>query len=570
MPRDETVLDAPVTPAPVFAYRAIKSIFFASPDSSPDRNDHNDDNNNNKENIEPGYAKSPLKMKMAPNPNPNPALDDQVLLTPSHKRKWDGAGTLVSPTKGILRTPGLATPRAKLLKDLNVKFKSVSPEAMDLGNKTKNQPTDVGVAGRSVSGHAKHGGVESSKTVNHVGVVSTKKSSTQKQPAAESAPAKVPTSTKANATKTTTMTATATEGWLSTQAIEAYMLQTEKEMKRLVRYGQKMREYARQKDAENEELMGMIRQLRIENEKLKQGVGAKERGSHPLNSKHGGAEHADADADAGLGRGYVREEVDRVEDTARGHHTRSVTVLQRRSFPGDAKDADRRMKGLASAVDETVGGGKLNTHADATGYHPCSTSAKHKPGSHVSAASANHRTAPLTAQQSSNHLSISRTRDHDHDHDLDRQISHSKGDALVAATATSMSMSTNPATGTATDTDHGAKDHWARTRPGTSIVTGTLSAAGLSVGAGSVRLPPDRLAAARERLRRRTEARKASGGGGGGGGADGIENGPGPIDPGEKIGASDHMRPRNPVNGHGVLETDAHSRDQSQVDWLDL
>ncbi|KAJ9603350.1 hypothetical protein H2200_012128 [Cladophialophora chaetospira] len=392
MPGDATILEGPVTPAPLFAYRAIRSIFFASPDSSPEHY--------GKENMVPTYSKSPTKSKWkAPN---------SPQLTPSQKRKREvvvNGGVVLSPTKGILRTPGLATPRAKALRDVNVKFKSVSPEV---------RRTNATVQNTSPSMPRAQLALEAIRP---------------EQPKTAPATANQAKKSEARVTKTDTgvLPSATLQCPLVPAAIEAYMAQTEKEMKRLIRYGKKMREYALRKDAENQELKIMIDELRRENERLRTsgtittrtlGQDLKMVEEHPQKIKDKTphtTSKAISPALRNKNRGYVREEVDRVETTVK---VQAFTDLkpQPRSFSDTMKP-----KTVPSRVFPDV---------------------------------------------------------------------RRRGDSTTATAL--ISMSGDPS---AKHTDNIV----------TSIPTSTTA-----TNNGTLRLPPDRAAAARERLRKRAEARKTS------------------------------------------------------------
>ena len=296
MSGDATILEGPVTPAPLFAYRAIRSIFFASPDSSPEHHD--------KENIIPAYASSPTKS--------NVILPNSPQATPSQKRKKElGAegGAILSPTKGILRTPGLATPRARYLRDLNVKFKSVSPESRRPGaSRQKESPL------KTKAQDAPLQAVRPSKSTNELVPASQ-----LPVPQAHISQAQ---SAKVSAVAETCPLAPAT--------LEAYIAQTEKEMKRLIRYGKKMREYALRKDAENQELKIMIEELRKENKGLTSGRvndmdAENDKALFALGKQKGdqardgtmATSKAISPASRNKDKGYVRDEVNRVDTTVR-------------------------------------------------------------------------------------------------------------------------------------------------------------------------------------------------------------------------------------------------------------
>ncbi|KIX09861.1 uncharacterized protein Z518_00942 [Rhinocladiella mackenziei CBS 650.93] len=430
----ETILEDPITPAPLFAYRAIRSMFFASPDSSPEHE--------NKENIAPP---SPMRSKFL--------VDGPVQLTPSQKRKWDSQGTVLSPTKGILRTPGLPTPRAKYLRDINVKFKSLSPEAVDKTAEAPKPEYATLSQGSSVSTEASPA-IRASKPMKEL-TFSKKTHSSQpksdKQPII-SAP-KEPPSTSAPTI------VTATTDVLCPSQIHAYVQQTEREVKRLVRYGQKMREYARKKDAENQELKYTIEQLRKENERLRNENRSVGRAN--LEAKHGARERDRNLAAVGVSRGDVGEEV--VRHQAQAGNAVPNTWSCRTTGPDT--DVDTRQKPSSSTLRSST-----------------------QPGSASSSVEPQVRSdlAPPTQ-------------------------------AIRPANSVGLGVGTSTSTGTAI-----------------------------------TRLPPDREAAARERLRRRMEVRKAS-----------TEN--------DKL----NQKTQTIVDtGQGSQtlnhEVQNQSQDVSQVDWVNL
>ncbi|KIW38375.1 uncharacterized protein PV06_09346 [Exophiala oligosperma] len=421
MPVDETVLDPPVTPAPVFAYRALRGVFFGSPDSSPEHVHNND----NKENLTPVLSPSPSKRKLVL----DGAGSDALHLTPSTKRaKRDGGGAILSPTKGILRTPGLATPRAKALRDVNVKFKSVSPEEVSQRRNNNRLKTE---APRQV-------GAE--KEDKQAASVKDKKTTIPKYEG-------VSTGTKSAAGNDQ---ATAVSAFTPC-AIEAYIAQTEKEMKKLVKYGQKMREYARKKDAENLELKGMIEVLKGENERLRTAqVGTSQtqteskqiHGFESDTNGHGG-QNVEEVTDKG-DYGYVREEVGRVEARSQSWRSPSQSLAHRR------KDETSRTIAATSTKSQT--------------------------------------TAP----------ELSRTKRHQ-GLDPPTLSNRSRKPSVLLPDPIKMEMVSE---------DRALP---LRSTFGSVAIRDTSGTFDREIGAtGSTRLAPDRLAAARERLRRRAEARKAS------------------------------------------------------------
>ncbi|KIV77008.1 hypothetical protein PV11_08848 [Exophiala sideris] len=411
MPGEATILEGPVTPAPLFAYRAVRGIFFGSPDSSPEHD--------NKENVNPTLISSPQKLDK---------MDERLQLTPSHKRKRDGGATMLSPskamlspTKGILRTPGLATPRAKLLRDINVKFKSVSPES------AQQKPTAAKIAG-SINTNK---GASSSKDLGHILRIS--KSMGDLEPVKKEQ--KVVVQTKNGLPPTTNTTA------FPPSAMDAYMQQTEKEMKKLVRYGQKMREYARKKDAENVELKSMVEHLRRENERLRLAENSE------FQTKQ------DQDKPGNVHEGTIQG-CGKIASTAVKQLAKQENVTQRPATQ------QLRQPSASKAVPGTKTG-------------PVSSMAKHrKPSDHQ------HPPAGISFHPKS--------------------TTDFLNNGLPVRSASSGAPATQPSTRTTIGSTYTNKDAAAALA---SIV---------DTGTGSTRLAPDRLAAARERLRQRAEARKSS------------------------------------------------------------
>ncbi|KAI1623171.1 hypothetical protein EDD37DRAFT_633997 [Exophiala viscosa] len=412
MPGEATILEGPVTPAPLFAYRAVRGIFFRSPDSTPEYN--------NKENVDPTPVSSPQKSN---------TMDERLQLTPTHKRKRDGGAVMLSPskamlspTKGILRTPGLATPRAKLLKDINVKFKSVSPESAqqrhaaikNIGLANTNSNAIKSASSSKDPGHPLRisksmGDLEPAKRENKVAAAADK-----------------PTKTSVPVTVNTTA--------FPPSAMDAYMQQTEKEMKKLVRYGQKMREYARQKDAENVELKSMVEKLHRENERLRRA--------------------APSEAEA-------KQEQDRHGNVREGATQSHVS-----------RTPSNRVKSAKESTREGSMALRLTT------------TKLRRPSASIPVSIADTRPAPPGS---------SHRNKFDHTPPPASTKAHSKtetnplGHALPVRSASSGAPSAHMNNDTAANLP--AKN---------------------DIGTGSTRLAPERLAAARERLRRRAEARKTS------------------------------------------------------------
>ncbi|KAK5944836.1 hypothetical protein PMZ80_002037 [Knufia obscura] len=249
---DETRIDAAPTPAHVFAYRAFRSVFVRSPDSSPVRPqsrreygifDYEQDRE--KENIRSSPARpsrfvtSPVKTKRKDGEINAPGFDQELKLTPKRQKTVP-----VSPTKSILKNPHAPTPRRAELRDVTVTFKdlrkSMSPEASrGLPVRVRSQP-----AMRTLLED-----IAQQKTM----------------PTVETKTALVPR-----------VPAPAIQPKVSTQDsgfdLDKYKAQTEKEMRRLIKYGQKWKEQARRQDEENAKLRSLLEETRKENERLQKKI----------------------------------------------------------------------------------------------------------------------------------------------------------------------------------------------------------------------------------------------------------------------------------------------------------
>ena len=239
---EETLLDPPITPAPIFAYRALRGLIFGSPDpnSSPERVVQHRD----KENVSPlrlgtiaaGLEKGNYTPKRSPQKRKR---GNEVLsLSPSI-----GLSVPVSPTKSILRTPGVPTPRAKALRDVNVKFRSLSPEVRRKNVKHATVLEDIVVT----------------KPIIQLDAERAKKSHTASE-------AVIKEDVIAESTARTGITAR--PGGISESDFQDYERRTQKEMKMLIKQGQKWREYARLQDEDNAKLRQLLEQAQKENERL--------------------------------------------------------------------------------------------------------------------------------------------------------------------------------------------------------------------------------------------------------------------------------------------------------------
>jgi Cut12 conserved domain len=247
---DSLFPDAPETPAPVFAYRALKGFIFGSP------NDEGDDNSENTCELQLSEQR-----KSKPTPMPN--------LTP--KKHNHASNYMSSPVKSILRPRGVATPRALHLQKGNVGVtfkdirKSMSPEgkvSRRRAGATKTSPLRLHVTGNGRSAAAV---AENPRpTMTAIEVAPPKPAPINPLSFEMLSPKLSNKSLAPNPVGSTAPTAGAVPFDL-----DAYIRTTEKEMKKLMRYGQKMREYARKQDDENAKLKQALEECRKENERLK-------------------------------------------------------------------------------------------------------------------------------------------------------------------------------------------------------------------------------------------------------------------------------------------------------------
>lgn len=213
------ILDGPETPAPLFAYRALKSVLFGSCDDD-EREKENIPLETHSSYITSNSPKIPLKIKSLTPQRPSPRR-------------------MLSPAKSILRTPGIPTPRRQ---NVSVKFK-------DLKHASKNLEMIAEGPATQEKGHLqnlKHPSVMLSKSQASLGEVAELAMKLQ----ASSGPQP--------------------ETYYNVEEIDAYIAATERDMKKLVRYGQRMREYAKLSQKENATLKRQVAKLKEENAMLRQ------------------------------------------------------------------------------------------------------------------------------------------------------------------------------------------------------------------------------------------------------------------------------------------------------------
>lgn len=235
---DETRIDAAPTPAHVFAYRAFRSVFVTSPESSPlQPRDYDHQQDHDKENTRRSPARpsrfttSPVKIKRKDGEINAPRLEDELRLTPKRQKTVP-----VSPTKSILKNPHAPTPKRAGLRDVTVTFKdvrkSISPELLRQG---QGSPVRV-----------------------------------RSQPAMRTlfedlAKQKPVTTVQVSASPPIPMQASGFD-------LDAYKAQTEKEMRRLIKYGQKWKEQAKRQDDENAKLRVLLKETRKDNQRLQKKI----------------------------------------------------------------------------------------------------------------------------------------------------------------------------------------------------------------------------------------------------------------------------------------------------------
>lgn len=236
---EETRIDTAPTPAPVFAYRAFRGIFYGSPESSPVRPHDIHEETLNKENESvsplraPRFTTSPIKSKR------KDVEDDLAIqgisLTPKKQKI-----TPVSPSKSILKNTNGLTPRRIALRDATVTFKdlslSMSPETARRPSPRRVRSLPAAVAGKSA-----------------IQVPNTRRVSPQKRAGA----------TSAQSVEAPNVTI---------RDVEAYRAQTEKETRRLIKYGQKWRDQAKKVEAENAKLRALLEQAQRQNARLEKKI----------------------------------------------------------------------------------------------------------------------------------------------------------------------------------------------------------------------------------------------------------------------------------------------------------
>lgn len=228
---DHTLIDDPKTPAYKFAYRAFRGMLYGEPDDSPVKPTHDDREYKEKENDFLQVTKAgegPVVKRKSPS-----RQRDET--TPKRQRM-----IAASPSKSILRNPNLPTPRRTQSRDLTVTFKdlsrSLTPELRRDTAPSRTSPSPTRIHTMSLTASRD---VQKSLTADFV--------TAKKVPDAH-------TSAGENCVEFD---------------LQTYIAQTEKEIRKLIKYGQKMRDIAKQQKADNERLKQTLGDVRKDNEVLK-------------------------------------------------------------------------------------------------------------------------------------------------------------------------------------------------------------------------------------------------------------------------------------------------------------
>ena len=325
--------DAPETPAPLFAYRALKGILFGSPE-------YDEEEQNNKENVAP-IAPIPVSF------NAKRKLENAAQEATSNEQSFDTRPLssrirdlappatsprkrmLSSPGKSILRTPGLPTPRRQ---KVNVTFKNVRESISPIA-----QVTAAAKSKSKASSPLKRAEAAKNNRDKHM-------------PKAEK-------ELEAVSTPVYDMT-----------SVESYLQSTEREMKRLVRYSQKMREYARRSDQENTALKRERDRLKQEVELLKASNGKKMASKKPTDRIKSSAEARD-NTQAGKARNRAMAQV---KSTTGKHESPGQEAARKARLVSIGRNAIKEPTGIdwidLTKPDEDLPVAKVNRNDGSKGH----------------------------------------------------------------------------------------------------------------------------------------------------------------------------------------------------------
>jgi len=207
---------------------------------------YHDEQDQNKENTRrtptrpSRFATSPVKVKRKDGEVHAPRLEADLRLTPKKQKTVP-----VSPTKSILKNPHAATPRKAGVREVTVTFKdvrkSMSPEML------------------------RHGSPQ--RVRSQLAMQAPSLDMAQQMPMVA-----VGISTEAALRPSAPLTSVVKSVQDSGFDLDAYKAQTEKEMRRLIKYGQKWRDTATRQDEENAKLRTLLEETRKENERLRRRI----------------------------------------------------------------------------------------------------------------------------------------------------------------------------------------------------------------------------------------------------------------------------------------------------------
>ena len=231
---DSQICLQPETPAPIFAYRALKGAIFGSPEREEE-----EVGDTIKKAFEENIAPASLIRPSTPPTLRSIVANDALHISPAHRTAPHGP----SPAKSILRTPGVPTPRRQ---KVSVSFKDVRASVSPSSPKSSTNLVRTTGTTQKASPRLK-----------------TKMLSTREPSVGN---------TIAQRTVTKSPQKIEIEQQLEARRVlgdALYVKSAERDMKKLVRYGQRMREYARLSEQENATLKRELEVLRTENERLR-------------------------------------------------------------------------------------------------------------------------------------------------------------------------------------------------------------------------------------------------------------------------------------------------------------
>lgn len=308
---DETRIDAAPTPAHIFAYRAFRSVFVHSPESSPVRapTSFNDDKENTRASL---VASSRFATSSSISKRKEPERD-ALSLTPKRQKT-----IAISPTKSILKNPNILTPRRAGLRDVAVTFKdarkSVGPELVrqPFIARVRSQPELRAVSEPAIMIEELDGIVQSKGSTTQLRAVSDPVLSEDRYRNAIAEIVQDPAFD-----------------------LSDYVAKTEKEVRRFMAYASKWKKQAQQWKEENAKLKASLEEAQRKNDRLRQKMALEEKEREVYDIQP----TVDEDLE-----NAVREEVGRCSERRRAPKT---TTYDRKANKPD-RDPDARTSRHAS------------------------------------------------------------------------------------------------------------------------------------------------------------------------------------------------------------------------------